>query len=592
MVGDQIRRFAPGFERVGREALARDLVAAMTVTALAVPQGMAYALIAGVPPEMGLWAATIPALLGALFGSSPHLVTGPTNAISLVIGVSVVGPVVAAGGVPPIETVLAIGVLAGAILAAFGLMGLGRASRFMSDSVVGGFAAGAGLLIALRQVPSISGLDPVPGGVDSLVPNVWPLIRAAVHAVTTADARSLGLALAVPLGALAARRLDPRIPGALLALVGATGVAHICGWLEGPAALATIGSIPARLPEFALPLAQDPVALVPTAFAVAMLAITQSIASARAVASGAGDSAHKRFDPDRELFAQGLANLGAAFVGALPGSGSLTRSALARSAGGRSRLTAAASGLMMLAVVPAVAPLLGGTPLAALAGLVVLSGLDLIDLRALRRAAVTRGDAVVLATTIGTMLWIDLVQAIYAGLLLSLLLLVRRSGRLQLVEIVRAGPRGFREIPVDRQTGSTQAVMLHLEGDLNFAVAGTLADQLLEIAGRGAEVVILRLKRARHLDATVLEALRRVVAHLDERGVKVLLCGLTEPIARLLERSELGPMLGPEGLLRAGPRLSEGFERALQSARDRLRPRAGAEIFRGDEADAPESDEI
>ena len=90
----------------------------------------------------------------------------------------------------------------------------------------------------------------------------------------------------------------------------------------------------------------------------------------------------------------------------------------------------------------------------------------------------------------------------------------------------------------------------------------------------------------------MLEALRRVVAHLDERGVKVLLCGLTEPIARLLERSELGPMLGPEGLLRAGPRLSEGFERALQSARDRLRPRAGAEIFRGDEADAPESDEI
>ncbi|NRA01696.1 MAG: SulP family inorganic anion transporter [Myxococcales bacterium] len=592
MFGDQIRRFAPGFERVGREALTRDLVAGMTVACLAVPQGMAYALIAGVPPEMGLWAATIPALLGALFGSSPHLVTGPTNAISLVIGASVVGPVVAAGGLPPIETVLAIAVLAGAILAAFGLLGLGRGSRFMSDSVIGGFAAGAGLLIALRQVPSISGLDPVPGGADSLVPNVWPTIRAAVDAISTADARSLGLALVVPLGALAARRLDPRIPGALLALVGASVLAHFSGWLEGPGALATIGSIPARLPELALPQLQDPVALIPTALAIAMLAITQSIASARAVAPEVGDSARKRFDPDRELFAQGLANLGASLVGALPGSGSLTRSALARSAGGRSRITAASSGLLMLAVVPLAAPLLAGTPLAALAGLVVLSGLDLIDLRSLRRAAVTRGDAVVVATTIGTTLWIDLVQAIYAGLFLSLVLLVRRSGRLQLVEIVRAGPRSFREIPVDGKTGATPAVMLHLEGDLNFSVAGALADQLLEVAGRGAEVLILRLKRARYLDSTVLEALRRVVAQLDERGVKVLLCGLTEPIARLIERTEIGPMLGPEGLLRAGPRLSEGFEKALERTRARLRPRTGAEIFRSEEPEVPGSYEI
>ena len=114
----------------------------------------------------------------------------------------------------------------------------------------------------------------------------------------------------------------------------------------------------------------------------------------------------------------------------------------------------------------------------------------------------------------------------------------------------------------------------------------------MEVAGRGAEVLILRLKRARYLDSTVLEALRRVVAQLDERGVKVLLCGLTAPIARLIERTEIGPMLGPEGLLRAGPRLSEGFEKALERTRARLRPRTGAEIFRSEEPEVPGSYEI
>jgi SulP family sulfate permease len=268
----------------------------------------------------------------------------------------------------------------------------------------------------------------------------------------------------------------------------------------------------------------------------------------------------------------------------MPTSGSLTRSALARAAGGRSRLAPAASGLAIVLLLPLLATAIERIPLAALVGLVVLSGIDLVNPLALRRAATTRGDRLILAVTLAATLWIDLVQALYVGLFLSLILLVRRSGRLQIVEMVRAGAGRFREIPVDARTGSRPAVLLQLEGDLNFAVAPELGERLREIASRHPRVLVLRLKRARYLDATVLEVMRQVFADCRDQQTTVLLCGLSDEIAALLEQTELCTVLGREALLRAGPRLFEGFERALARTRDHLRPLSDEEIFRAEEA--------
>lgn len=576
--GEALRRFLPSLSGASRAGLAQDGIAALTVAALAVPQGMAYALVAGVPPEMGLLAAAVPAVVAALFGSSPYLVTGPTNPIALVIGASIVAPALAAGGGLPIGTVLATGLLAGVVLAAFGLFGFGRASRFLSDSVVVGFATGAGLLIALRQIPSLA--DPAIGSApgDPLVPRLWWLLQDAGHALASADARALVLAVGVPVVVLGLRRLDARIPGALLALVLASLLARLLGWDSGAGALPALEPTPAHALRLRIPTALDPGAVAAPALAIALLATVQSVAAARALAPIRGP----RLDPDREVFAQGAANLAAAVIGALPTSGSLTRSALARSAGGRSRLAPALSGLLVLLALPLLAPLLTRIPLAALSGLVIFSGLDLISTRALRRAAVTRGDGLVLVATLAATLWIDLVQAIYLGLFLSLALLVRRSGRLRLVEIVRAGGGRFREIEIDAATGTSPAVLLHLEGDLNFAVAPELDEQLMRIGERGARVVVLRLKRARYLDATVLEVLRRVFGELRRGGATVILCGLTEPMAALLADTELGRELGPQGLLRTGPRLFEGFERALQRTRVLLRPLPEESVFRSE----------
>lgn len=560
----RLRRFAPDLRGTSRGTAGHDLLAGLTIAALAVPQSVAYAFVAGVPPEMGLLAAALPCAVGALFGSSPHLVSGPTNPTALVLGLSIVAPAVLVTGHVPIAEVVATGWLVGAMLIGFACVGVGRVSRFLSDSVVIGFATGAGALIALRLVPELApGLapSPHPGG---FAPSSWPVFADAARALVAAGPRSLGVALGTPLIVLLVRRIDRRLPAPLFAIVAASlGVAAL-GWSEGEHALSLVGSVRLGAPEFRPPgnVAYGP--LVGPAFAIALLVVLQSIASARSVRP-----AHTAFrlDADRELFGQGAGNLVSAWTGGMVTSGSLTRSAIGRSAGGHSRLAAVTAGFVIALGLPFIGPLISPIPMAALVGLVCLSGIELIQPRALRRASTTRGDALVLVATLGATLWIDLVQALYVGVFLSLTLLVRRSGDLQMVELVQGSGGRFREIPIDDQSGRTPIVVLHVEGDLNFAVAQKLADRLGEIGLHRPRVIVVRIKRVRHLDATVLESLRESVVRLRAGETRVILCGLTDDHIALLAGSELAAALGDEGLVRTGARLFEGFEEALRRAR-------------------------
>ncbi len=573
-------RFAPHLRGTGRADLAPDLMAGIAIAALAVPQAVAYALVAGLPPAMGLAAAALPAMLGSLFGSSRFMVTGPTNPTALLLGISVVAPALARGE-DPIGAALATGLAAGLMLMGLGALGYGRASRFLSDSVISGFNVGVGLLIALRYLPMLAGVESGPHESSPLVPNVWWAIQDAARAFGAADPRSLIAGLAVPGLVLAARRLGPRFPAALVALGLVAVGALLLGWTEGDAALPRMHTVALGLPTLHLPRAFDPAEVLPAALALALLVTVQAMASARALEPARGPA----LDPDRELFSQGVANVTAALVSAQCTSGSLTRSLTSRLAGARTRLASVTAGALVALFLPVLAPGLERVPMAALAGLIVLTGFSSISPTQIRRAAATPGDAAVLVVTLAVTLWLDLVPAVYAGLLLSLALLVRRAGRLQMVELAQSGQRRLRELPIDARTGTTPAVILHLEGDLNFAVAPQLSDRLKEISARGPEVLILRLKRARHLDATVLEVLRRLATDLRDRGAMLVLCGLTEPMLALLAHTELGAVLGPEALLPTGGRLFEGLERALDLARERLRPRGESEIFRFESGD-------
>jgi SulP family sulfate permease len=249
----------------------------------------------------------------------------------------------------------------------------------------------------------------------------------------------------------------------------------LLGWDAGPNALPGIGEFASAWTSASALDVPDLKHVAQPAFAIAILVTLQSVAAARSVRPPAGSG----LDPDRELFGQGAGNIVSALVGGMVTCGSLTRTAVARSAGRRSRLTAVVAGGVILVGLPGLGLVVNAVPMPALVGLVVLSGIELVDPRALRRAATTRGDALVLRATLGSTQWIHPVQALYVGLFLSLALLVRRSGDLQIVELVRSPNGRFREI--DEQTGSSPAVLLHLKGDLNFAIAGDLSDRLVEV---------------------------------------------------------------------------------------------------------------
>jgi SulP family sulfate permease len=574
----RLLRFAPDLAGLSRAGLGRDLGSGLTVAAVSVPQGMAYALVAGLPLEMGLLAAGLPALVAALFGSSPYLITGPTNPTALVISASVVAPAIAAGHGVPIPQVLAIGMIAGVLLMGFAWARVGSASRFLADSVVRGLSVAVGVLVVLGQLAAATGLSRSPEPASPLIPQIWPLLVDTLRSLLALDLRTLLLLMGVPVVVAALRGLDERWPGGILALGGAAALSAALGWDRGPDALPGLAAAASIWPGLVLPGSLDAELGAP-ALAIALLVTAQSLGAARSMPG-------PRVDFDRELFGQGAANVTAALIGAMPTSGSFTRSAVARRSGARSRAAAATSGVAVLLLLPVLGDAITRIPLAALAGLVLLTGIDLVNLPGIRRACTTSGDSWVLGVTFGTALWLGIVEAIYAGLFLSLALLVRRSGRLQMVEIVRAGRQRVREIAIDERTGSTPAVVLHLEGDLNFAVAGDLADQLRAIGARGPRVLILRLKRARHLDATVLDALRRVFGELVEKGVTPMLCGLDRRTATSLARTEVGRLLGPDGLLETGPRLFEGLERAYSRARTLLAPLDDSEIFRDEQPDA------
>ena len=576
LIPPRLLAFTPRLNLPHRGELRFDLFAGLTVAAVAIPQALAYAWVAGLPGEMGLVAAALPCAAAAFFGSSPYLVTGPTNPTALLLGTSIVVPALASTGIVPMGHVLSVGLLVGLMLLAFAILGIGRTSRFLSDSVIVGFATGTGLLIALRLLPELTpNLLRTPHG-GGFIPQSWPALQDAGRSLASADPRALLVAVVTVALILGLRRIDARFPAALVGLAAVSVGTALLGWDAGPNALPGIGEFASAWTSASALDVPDLKHVAQPAFAIAILVTLQSVAAARSVRPPEGS----RLDPDRELFGQGAGNIVSALVGGMVTCGSLTRTAVARSAGGRSRLTAVVAGGVILVGLPGLGLVINAVPMPALVGLVVLSGIELVDPRALRRAATTRGDALVLLATLGSTLWIDLVQALYVGLFLSLALLVRRSGDLQIVELVRSPSGRFREIEIDEQTGSSPAVLLHLEGDLNFAIAGDLSDRLVEVGRHAPQIILLRLKRARHLDATVLETLREAAVRLGAQGTRVVLSGLTDDLAGVMEQTELGALLGEEGILRSGDRLFEGFERSMDRARMLLDAPPDQEIFR------------
>ncbi|MCS6925900.1 MAG: SulP family inorganic anion transporter [Candidatus Binatia bacterium] len=540
--------------------LGRDLSASISVIFLDIPQGVAYALIAGLPPAMGLYAAAFPAIIGALFRSSRHVVTGPSNALSLLVG-GTVATATAAGNITPMEVGITLAFMVGVIQLLAGLLRLDALADYISHPVVRGYITGAAVLIAVGQLHNVTG-TPTHGG--NLLHTIAGWIGDLPHTEPLAVAFAVGTATTV----LGVRRIDSRVPAPILAMTVSILLTHLLQLhTYGLRLVADLAPIPAGLPPFTLPSIDNWTALVPAAVACAVLSLVESSSVARALATRSG----QRLDMAAEFAAQGLANIGAAFSGAYPVSGSLARSALNQQAGAVSRLSAVFCGLLMLVVLLFLGPLIGQTPIASLAGLLLVLASDLIDRHQIGK--ILRGTqsdkAAFVATMLGT--WVlSLDQAIYLGVGISLVLFLRQARLLTAREMAIGRKGRFREIDPD-VTDATRVCrairILNLTGPLFFAVAGELERALDRFTGDAEmRVLILRLRQAQNLDVTTVNVLEAAAEKLAREGRTLLLLGLRPPALRLLQRTGSAARIGKENVFPAQPGWFTAMEAALQRA--------------------------
>lgn len=520
-----------------RSSWRADLVAGLTVGIVALPLALAFGVSSGAGAEAGLITAIVAGLVAAVFGGSNVQVSGPTGAMVVVLA-----PIVAAHG---IGAVAVVSLMAGAIVLAAGLLRLGRAVSYIPWPVIEGFTAGIGIIIFLQQVPAAVGAQ---GGGHST-----NAVVAAWQAVSQADWPQALL----PLAAVAAvatimllGRFAPALPASFIAILA---VSLIAAFARLP--LPTIGELPHSLPAPALP-ALDPAmlaSLAGPAFAVAALAAIESLLSAR-VAATLADTGH--VNADRELFGQGLASVAAGLFGGMPATGAIARTAVNVRSGAKTRAAAAAHAIVLLLVVLIAADVVSAIPLAALAGVLMMTAARMVSPATMRRVLRSgRSSAAVFAVTLFVTVAFDLIVAVGIGLAVAAFFALRALSRMS---------GAHRDpLPGEPQPGDERIALFHVEGSLFFGAADRLVEEIS--SEPDVEVVILRLSGLQLVDATGANALAELVSTLERRGATVLIKGVRPEHRALLEQ------LGVIASLRHPNHLFAELDAALAHARSHVR---------------------
>lgn len=409
--------FLSWFRLITKDSLKADFFAGLTGAVIVLPQGVAFALIAGLPPEYGLYTAMVTPIVAALFGSSFHLVSGPTTAISIVVFAAISSH--ATPGSPEfIAMALTLTFLAGVYQLAFGLARLGALVNFVSHTVVIGFTAGAAILIATSQMKHIFGIA-VPAGESFL--HTWVNLFKGIG---DANLYLIVIAVATMIAALMVKKISPKVPNLLVGMV----VGSILAWLfkEHTDSIKLVGEIPAHLPPFSSPAFSFETVkmLAPDAFAVALLGLIEAVSISRAIAT----KSNQRINPNQEFVGQGLSNMAGSFFSSYAGSGSFTRSGINYDAGARTPLSAIFAALMLMAIVLLIAPLTAYLPIAAMGGIILLVAYKLIDFHHIKNIlTLSPSETAILLTTFFATLFLELEFAIYLGVLLSLVLFLAKT---------------------------------------------------------------------------------------------------------------------------------------------------------------------
>lgn len=516
----------------GFNELQMDLIAGLTVATVAVPQAMAYAMVAGLPEVYGLYTAIIMTAVGAIFDSSRQLINGPTNAISI----SVLTTIAAVSHQDEkIAAVILLSFMVGAIQLAITMLRLGDLTRYISHSVILGFTAGAGSLLILDQIKNLLGLNVVGSAHDHILYRFWKTIMEGDVQLNTL---LLGLASIVLILLLRwlKNRMDWKLMPELLLVVIATSI--FVGWFaQDQQNIKVVGDIPAELPSFQIPnldagRMRD---FATGALAIALLGLLEAVSMAKAIAA----KSKQKLDLNQQCLSEGLANFVGSFFQCIPGSGSLTRSAINQQAGAVSQWSGVVSSIAVALTILYFAPYARYIPTATLAGILIVSAYHMVDRHALvRYYRATHYDAIIILTTAISAVLVSIEFCVLIGVFMSFVLSVPRAGRMLLTEFV-VTPEGNIHERLSEDRVCNRMAIFGLEGEMFFGATTALEKHfsyMEQWIDEHSQVMILRMKRVRNPDAVGIELLEEFIIRIEQRNVKVILCGVRNDLYKTMLR--------------------------------------------------------
>jgi len=526
--------------RFTRETLRADLFAGITVALVAVPQSLAYAQLSGVPPQYGLYASVVPAILGILFGSSLLLSTGPVAMTSLLTAASV-GALLPAGTEQFYAYVTLLALLSGIFQLGFGVARAGILLSLVSHPVLMGFINAAALIIAMSQLPALLGISTRESG--HLLADTWYVITR----MDTLHASSLGFGIAAIAIFVAFRKFAPRLPGVLIGVAILTVVSALAGFAEHGGRV--VGTIPAGLPGLGVPALEwsAVTALLPAAFVIALISFMEAMSSCKAIAI----KTRVRWDENQELVGQGIAKIAAAFCQSMPVSGSFSRSALNLASGARTGLSSLVTAACVVLTLLFFTPLLYHLPKPVLAAVIMLAVVGLVDLEAFRRSwRASRDDGIAaIATFVATLAFAPNIQnGILTGIIVSLAAYM--YGRMRPGIETRTVPRSPSAEAGAGSTANAEIGILRFDAALYFANVSFFEETVLALERSTPDLkhIVIVANGINDLDASGVEMLRHLTLHLAQSGITLVLADVKPQVRAVIERTGLLEALGSDNL--------------------------------------------
>ncbi len=536
-----------------RDEFSADVLAGITGAVAGAPQAMAFAIIAGISPVYGLYTAFVAAIVGSVFASSKYLTIAPTNALSLIVGTTLLR--FEEGN--PIERVFVLTLLVGIFQIAFAVLKLGSMTRFVSNAVMTGFITGAGVLIILGQLRELTGYEShIQGG---LMLRTWDWLKNLSH--VDSHTTMVGIFSILMIYTLHHTRLKS-VATLLTIIVTGTWISFF-DW-GSVALVADMSAIPHQLPAAHLPNWRYIPEMWSIGLAMAVLALVQSAG----ISQSTTKTHEKQPNITRDFMAQGIANVVGSLFQNMPAGGSISRTAVNISAGARTRMANIFAAIFVGLLLLAVGDFIERIPLATLAGHLIVASGSLIKFKSLEEIwEIGKSAKAALMTTFFSTLVLPLEYSIYIGVGISLVAYIYTSSRnITVIQLEPTDDYHFRQKPLPAKLSSRKPTIIGVYGNLYFAAVSTLENSLPDPADSEIPVVILRLRGNQYLGSTGINLLERYASQLEARGGKLMLCGVEPRVEGQLRRTGKLDRFGPENVLPATEIIMGSTESALQRA--------------------------